>query len=659
MRSLCITILTIGLVWACDNSSGPGYTLNVSPDSLQLFRQSSVRLSVTVVDADGRAVTGVPLSFASADSRIATVSDVGLVRSELAAGRTTIRVSGGGAVADVPVHVTGKPSSIFVVPGDSVIRRSESVQYRAVVLDEVADTMTDIAINWTSNDTSIVRISATGLATAKQRTGFTNIVAQAGSLVDSARLQVATPGVVTSLVVAPADTLIPQGTSLQLRGTARDAFGDSLPSSSIFWFSDDTALATVSSSGLVQSKGPNGSVIIEARSGTYGATYGDFAFVRIATPGVPTRITLAPMDTAIASGTSAQFVVSARDAFGDSIASPSVNWASDDTAIATVSSSGIVHSEGPSGTTHIRASDGPISGSAPLTVLDTLLSARSPVPRGAYTAAISSGNVAYVVSPAEGVVRATLPERVFNPGPRLGTEPRGIAFNSTGTRAYVTNEQSQTVSSTVSVIDVSTDTELDTITVGRRPLFDAIVAPGDSILWVGQGDSVYAVRLVSKATIARFQLGDIESGMAIAGDMLYVSTSGMGTVVEFDLRNYSVARTFAVGGLPARIAVSEDGSMLYIANGNGYIQFWDLIAGMQSGPNLMLPSSGWSIARRPSNGLLYASSAFSGYLYVIDPGIRTLLRAAVIGGSTRDIAFNADGSIGIMANEGGWVDFIK
>jgi hypothetical protein len=55
--------------------------------------------------------------------------------------------------------------------------------------------------------------------------------------------------------------------------------------------------------------------------------------------------------------------------------------------------------------------------------------------------------------------------------------------------------------------------------------------------------------------------------------------------------------------------------------------------------------------------LLYVTS--SGYVYVVDPVSRTLINYAVVGGVTRQVAFSADGSIGIVANENGWVDFIK
>lgn len=650
MRSFYITILTIGLVWACENSSGPGYTLAVSPDSIQLLRNDTVRLSVTTFDQNGQAVTGVPVTFASADTTIATVSTFGLIRAKSAVGRTTIRVSAGAEMIDVPVRVAGIPSSIAIRPTDTTVGTSTLVQYRAVVLDEIGDPISDIAISWISSDTSVATVSAAGRATPKPKAGVTYISAQIDSLVEYARLTVAFPRIATSVTVTPTDTVITPGTTLQLRATVRDGFGDSL-AKDIIWYSADTALVTVSSEGLVHSKGPNGLAVISAY--VFGSSARGDASIRIATPGVATQIAIGPVDTVISSGASVQFRATARDAFGDSVAA-SIIWSSDDSTIATVSSSGLAHGEGPVGSTYIRAGDGTISGSTFLTVQDTLLAGRSPLSK-AWEAAISSENAAYVVNEF-GLSRADLPARGFRPNLRLFHSPMDVAFNSTGTRAYVTNRGN----GTVSVIDVATNTAVDSFPVGQDP-YELTVAPGDSILWVGKLDSVYAIRLEINVIVARFQIGGIANGMAIARDtLLYVSNGNK--VVEFNLRTRRMARTLATGPSPQKLAVSENGLELYIANQRGYIEFWDLSTGRVSA-FVTLPAPAFGIALRPSNGLLYATSNYVGTgigsLYIIDPLTRTLIQSTVLGRDAGEVIFTADGSIGLIPNEGGWVDFIK
>jgi YVTN family beta-propeller protein len=294
----------------------------------------------------------------------------------------------------------------------------------------------------------------------------------------------------------------------------------------------------------------------------------------------------------------------------------------------------------------------------PVTVLDSMLVARTKVANRSYAAAISAENVAYVSqSDLSTVLRIDLATHAVTERVTVGETPTEMAFNSTGTRLYVTNQYS----SSVSVINVGTNTVIETIPIGNRP-FEVIVERGDSILWVGKIDSLYGVRLATGEIIARFQIGDVGNGVAIARDtLLYVSTHTTGTIVEINLRTRTHERTFDVGGIPQKLVVSPDGTELYIANESGYIQFWDLDTGLQIGSNLTLPAAAYGLARRSSNGLLYATSAYfgGGYIYVIDPVARTIVYSTIVGGSTRHVVFTADGSRGLVPNEGDWVDFIK
>ena len=56
----------------------------------------------------------------------------------------------------------------------------------------------------------------------------------------------------------------------------------------------------------------------------------------------------------------------------------------------------------------------------------------------------------------------------------VGLNPTGIALNPTGTRVYVANFNS----GTVSVVDAATNTVIDTVSVGRAPVaFGQFIGP--------------------------------------------------------------------------------------------------------------------------------------------------------------------------------------
>ncbi len=336
-----------------------------------------------------------------------------------------------------------------------------------------------------------------------------------------------------------------------------------------------------------------------------------------------------------------------------------------DTTLVSITEDGFVTSLGPIGSAIIEASLGPFEDYVTITVHDSSL-VRVKLPDPAYGAAISPSGVAYVTQTFLGKLRRVdLPSRTVNAEVVVGSIPTEVAFNSTAAVAYVTNQWSHNVG----VVDVATNIQGDVIPVTGDP-FEVIVAPGDSILYVSTNvDSVYGIRLATKAVIAAFPTPAVGNGFALRNDtLLYVSTHSGGTVIEFNLKTRAVGRTFTVGGTPQKLVVSPDGNELYIANEAGYVQFWNLVTGAQIGGNLALPpgSAGYGMARRPSNGQLYVTSAYfgGGNIHIINPVTRTLTRTIVAGGSTRRVVFNASGTIGFVPNEGtgystGWIDFLK
>ena len=81
------------------------------------------------------------------------------------------------------------------------------------------------------------------------------------------------------------------------------------------------------------------------------------------------------------------------------------------------------------------------------------------------------------------------------------------------------------------------------------------------------------------------------------------------------------------------------------------------------GPTRTSPASLQKRSRSsiPSTGQLYVTTAYfgGGKIFVINPTTRTITRTFVAGGSTRQVAFNAAGTVGFVPNKGGWVDFLK
>jgi len=306
-----------------------------------------------------------------------------------------------------------------------------------------------------------------------------------------------------------------------------------------------------------------------------------------------------------------------------------------------------------SGSTYVVARSGSARDSALVTVVIT----RSAVAGVPFGAAISPSGAAYVTLPwANRLARATLPNTSFLSDVSLGDLPSDVQFNRVGTRAYVSDQYSQSIA----VVDVTTGSWVDTIPV-TGDAFKVLVAPGDSILWVTtNADSVYAIRLATHAVVARLATGAAANGFAARDSMVWVSTRAGGTVLEVNAKTYTINRTFVIGGYPQELIVPPHGDQLYIANEAGSVQTLDLASGTVVSTIPLPGGGGFAMARNPANGLLYVSTGyFSSTVWVIDPATPTIVRRIITGGVPRRIAFNAAGTVGIVANEANWVDFIR
>ena len=93
--------------------SGVAATIQVTPAAPEIVRGTSVALVVTVRDSDGVALPDEPVTYATSDGTVATVTATGVVTG-IAGGPATITVTALPASAAVPVTVLGSPAGTDV-----------------------------------------------------------------------------------------------------------------------------------------------------------------------------------------------------------------------------------------------------------------------------------------------------------------------------------------------------------------------------------------------------------------------------------------------------------------------------------------------------------------------------------------------------------------
>ena len=164
----------------------------------------------------------------------------------------------------------------------------------------------------------------------------------------------------------------------------------------------------------------------------------------------------------------------------------------------------------------------------------------------------------------------------------VGSRPIGVAANPSGTKLYVTN----TGESTVSVIDTTTKMVVTTVLVGSNPVGIAVTPDGSKVYVSNVGSNSVSVintsalpmhtkfilRRQSTANIvsATIPVGNFPVGVAVTpdGSKVYVTNfNNYGNVFVINTSTNIIIANVAVGQYPTGIAVSPDGRKVYVANG--------------------------------------------------------------------------------------------
>ena len=141
----------------------------------------------------------------------------------------------------------------------------------------------------------------------------------------------------TTLTVSPATFTVALGATQQLAPTVTDQFGNIMSQVSVSWSSSAPSIATTTTNGLVTGQAA-GSATITATSGSASGT----SAATVTAAPVATTITVSPNPASVTTGHTVSLVATVTDQFGNGMPNEPVNWASTNTAVATVSATGLV-----------------------------------------------------------------------------------------------------------------------------------------------------------------------------------------------------------------------------------------------------------------------------------------------------------------------------
>lgn len=249
-------------------------TLNLIPDQVTSF-------TVTVRNESRNqtlsAVGVFAMSEAPTIARVEATARPDSFRVTAVDGGTTRIIVGytgdpDGARDTIVVTNAARPvATVRLTPDSTGVFVGATTTLRAALLDAAGDTIRQRTATFSSIDTTIATVSATGVVTGV-RVGRGRIVASREGVADTSTVTV-TLRPVSTVTVTPADTTVRVGNSVQLTATLRAANNAVLTGRPVTWASSDTTIARVNATGLVTGVAASSQFVTitatsEGRSGT-------------------------------------------------------------------------------------------------------------------------------------------------------------------------------------------------------------------------------------------------------------------------------------------------------------------------------------------------------------------------------------------------------
>jgi len=280
-------------------------------------------------------VTGTAF-WMSAQPKVASINAAGMAISKAIGATSISAVYESEGASSILTVAPPALASIAVTPRTPSLTPKHSVQLSAIgIFTDGTSQDLSSAVTWSSTPTSVLTISATGLATANSP-GAATVTASEGSITGSDALAVALPALV-SIAVTPRNPSLTPKHSIQLSatGTFTDGTTQDL-SSAVTWSSTPTSVLTINATGLATANSPGAATVTASEGSITGSDALAVALPTLVSIALsPQSITLTPMRSAQLKAVGTYSDASTQDI------SASVTWSASPAGIVAVSNRGM------------------------------------------------------------------------------------------------------------------------------------------------------------------------------------------------------------------------------------------------------------------------------------------------------------------------------
>ena len=372
-----MAVAGLGLLAACERPVGPTQpppgdpvvqivtsppSVTLDPYQLQQFLaygRTQAGDSVAVVaswSASGGTITSGGLYAADTIDGTYQVTATTQVAATAPAAATATNTTTSGSST---VKNRGPLTKVILTPVTAAVLAGGTLQYAAYGRRKNGDSTSVNVVYAASGGT----ITAAGLYTAGQTAGPYHVAAtqsSGGTLTDTAAVTITnTP--VASVTVSPTTASLQAGATRQFSAVIKDSAGNTLTGRVVTWASSNAAAAGVNGSGLVTGVAAGSATITATSEGQNGSSVITITQVPVAS------VAVSPASASIQLGETVQLIATPKDANGNALSGRTMTWSSNNTTVATVSSSGLVTGQAAGSATITATSEGQ-SGTAALTI---------------------------------------------------------------------------------------------------------------------------------------------------------------------------------------------------------------------------------------------------------------------------------------------------
>jgi uncharacterized protein YjdB len=615
----------------------PVASVTVTPASASIQQGQTIQLTATPKDANGNALTGRVVTWSSSNTAVASVNAGGFVTSG-AAGSATITAASEGKSGTSAITVTSVPvASVTVSPAPGSVQAGQTLQLTATPKDVNGNPLTGRTISWSSSNTSVATVSASGLVTG--------VVAGSATITATSEGQSGTSAIT---VTPPSSTCPTSSTAFQNsaftsqngsftatfdatpNGTGLDV-ATGLSQGAAAAYTDLAVIVRFNTGGTIDAR--NGGayaatnsiaytagtsyhfrVVVDVSSHTYSVyvtpaggaeqtigtgfafrteqsgvtalanwaltaitgthTVCNFAITGSQPPAPVATVTLTPASATVNEGQTLQLTATLKDANGNVLIGRSITWSSSTSSAATVNGTGLVTGVAAGSTTITATSEGQ-SGTSAITVVH--------LPVASVTVTPASGTVS-----AGSSLQLTATPKDANGNPLVG---RTVTWQSSNTAAATVNG-----SGLVSGVAAGSATITATSEGQSGTAAITVTAPSASVVLVGAGDIADCTTGEPTAQL----LDNIAGTVFTAGDNAYTN----GTASEF-----ATCYDPSWGRHKARTRPAPGNHDYGTSGATGYYNYFGALAGPAGLGYYSYDLGAWHIISLNSNVSMSAGSA--------------------------------------------------